>query len=253
MFDEREISLVSKNDPGSRWRKEGVADVEQKKDLSRLVLSLGKKTETLPSLRREREREEDAKKTLEESGRVERKEEEEEEGGCQTSVGRFLDLAPTFSLRLAIRFKGLNWPKRFRVLQRFSRQDPRPGSRTSAFIFPSGSASRTKLSPRGETIGGERLASQTQSWDDKWKEISRRVGGRLFLFVAFSLSFLFVFPSWTSSSLDTLFSILDFFIIEIEERKLSSTNKFRLFTKIFNVKYYCWRLINYRGGRTLSW
>lgn len=99
MFDEREISLVSKNDPGSRWRKEGVADVEQKKDLSRLVLSLGKKTETLPSLRREREREEDAKKTLEESGRVERKEEEEEEGGCQTSVGRFLDLAPTFSLR----------------------------------------------------------------------------------------------------------------------------------------------------------
>ena len=161
MFDEREISLVSKNDPGSRWRKEGVADVEQKKDLSRLVLSLGKKTETLPPLRRERE--EDAKKTLEESGRVERKEEEEEEGGCQTSVGRFLDLAPTFSLRLAIRFKGLNWPKRFRVLQRFSRQDPRPGSRTSAFIFPSGSASRTKLSPRGETIGGERLASQTQS------------------------------------------------------------------------------------------
>lgn len=127
-----------------------------KKDLSRLVLSLGKKTETLPPLRREREREEDAKKTLEESGRVERKEEEEEEGGCQTSVGRFLDLAPTFSLRLAIRFKGLNWPKRFRVLQRFSRQDPRPGSRTSAFIFPSGSASRTKLSPRGETIGGER-------------------------------------------------------------------------------------------------
>lgn len=203
MFDEREISLVSKNDPGSRWRKEGVADVEQKKDLSRLVLSLGKKTETLPSLRREREREEDAKKTLEESGRVERKEEEEEEGGCETSVGRFLDLAPTFSLRLAIRFKGLNWPKRFRVLQRFSRQDPRPGSRTSAFIFPSGSASRTKLSPRGETIGGERLASQTQSWDDKWKEISRRVGGRLFLFVAFSLSFL-VFPSWTGSSLDTL-------------------------------------------------
>lgn len=31
MFDEREISLVSKNDPGSRWRKEGVADVEQKR------------------------------------------------------------------------------------------------------------------------------------------------------------------------------------------------------------------------------
>ena len=56
MFDEREISLVSKNDPGSRWRKEGVADVEQKKDLSRLVLSLGKKTETLPCGEKERER-----------------------------------------------------------------------------------------------------------------------------------------------------------------------------------------------------
>lgn len=58
---------------------------------------VGKENRNSP-LRREREREEDAKKTLEESGRVERKE-EEEEGGCQTSVGRFLDLAPTFSLR----------------------------------------------------------------------------------------------------------------------------------------------------------
>lgn len=82
---------------------EGCCRRRAKKDLSRLVLSLGKKTETLPSLRREREREEDAKKTLEESGRVERKE-EEEEGGCQTSVGRFLDLAPTFSLRCFV------WP-----------------------------------------------------------------------------------------------------------------------------------------------
>lgn len=64
---------------------------------------VGKENRNSP-LRREREREEDAKKTLEESGRVERKEEEEEEGGCQTSVGRFLDLAPTFSLRCFV------WP-----------------------------------------------------------------------------------------------------------------------------------------------
>lgn len=63
---------------------------------------VGKENRNSP-LRREREREEDAKKTLEESGRVERKE-EEEEGGCQTSVGRFLDLAPTFSLRCFV------WP-----------------------------------------------------------------------------------------------------------------------------------------------
>lgn len=118
---------------------------------------VGKENRNSP-LRREREREEDAKKTLEESGRVERKEEEEEEGGCETSVGRFLDLAPTFSLRCFAWPSALKgWTGRnasaccndFRARNFDQDLEPVP-------IFPSGSASRTKLSPRGETIGGER-------------------------------------------------------------------------------------------------
>lgn len=135
-------------------------------------------------------------------------------------------------LRVAIRFKGLNRPKRFRLSNDFRARildeyfEPAP-------IFLSGSCLEDKtISARGTIGGGEKLASQTQSWDDKWKEISRRVGGRLFLFVprTFLPSFL-VFPSLNELfikhplRLDFLFLLLKF---EIRERKLiPSTTVFR--------------------------
>lgn len=55
MFDEREISLVSKNDPGSRWRKEGVADVEQKR-IFRVWFYRWERKQKLSLLCEERER-----------------------------------------------------------------------------------------------------------------------------------------------------------------------------------------------------
>lgn len=95
-------SLVSKSaqilDRDRNGRRRRVLQTSGKKWSFAFSFIVGK--ENRNSLwRRERERDEDGKKTLEESGRVERKEGEEEEGDCQTSVGRFLDLAPTFSLR----------------------------------------------------------------------------------------------------------------------------------------------------------